>query len=85
MSNQTNSASAAPIRISGHDIKVVLTADHFWMWERMAEIARDQISRAPAEAVKMLDMLSEQMGRAHAVARKDDPTLPGYYRRYLEV
>jgi len=73
-----------PIRIGGHDIKVVLTADHFWIWERMADTARDRIHRDPKEAIKILDELAEQMGRAHAIARKDDPNLPGYYRRYLE-
>lgn len=79
----TKNEDFSPIRIGGYDIEVTLTADHFWLWERTAEVARDNIRSDPARAFKLLDDLSKEMGQRHALARKDDETLPGYYRQFL--
>lgn len=74
----------APLRVAGHDIEVTLTADQFWGWGQIAEIARDAIGSNPDHARKLLDQLIDDMGRRYASARKDDPTLPDHYRAHLQ-
>ena len=76
--------SSEPIRIAGHDIDVTLSAAHFWGWHSMAEIARDCLRKDPAKATEVLSELMDMLGRRYAVARKDDPGLPGHWRRYLD-
>ncbi len=76
--------SSEPIRVAGHDIEVSLTADHFWGWHSMAEIAHDCLRKEPDKATKVLGQLMDMLGRRYAVARKDDPGLPSYWRQYLD-
>lgn len=80
----TKTKAFEPIRVGGYDIEVTLTADYFWLWEHTIDVARDNIRSDPARAFKLLDDLSKEMARRHAFARKDDPTLPGYYQQFLD-
>lgn len=75
----------APIIAPGHDLQVTLAADHFWMWEQMAELARDQMIREPTNAAKLLSKLARDLGMVYATARKDDPSLPRHWRLMLRA
>lgn len=76
-------AGVEPLQVGGYDIEVTLTADHFWFWERKAEAALEAVSSDPPKAVQLLQQVAHDMARRHALARKDDPNLPGYYRKFL--
>lgn len=72
-----------PLQVAGGDIQVAIPAGHLWAWERKAETALEAVHSDPPKAVQALREIADDMAQEFALARKDDPTLPGYYRQFL--
>jgi hypothetical protein len=75
--------SSEPIRVAGHEIQVTVSLDTFWCIEGAACRARDAL-RGNLDVENELEWVMKVAGSIYAEGRRDDPTLPAHYRRYLQ-
>lgn len=79
----TRITTSEPITIGGDGIKVEVDATYFYMIERAVWSAQDCLSD-PKRAYGILETIKEDARRRYAIARKDDPNLPPFWRKYLD-